>query len=71
MKAPQKTPKDGTRARGYQAAILELLPELKEGVFVAEIKHDPWCALLNGTGPCNCYPDVIVRRLDSGKDYNP
>jgi hypothetical protein len=25
-----------------------------------DVFHDDWCALLNGTGACNCDPDVQV-----------
>ncbi len=25
----------------------------------AMVRHDDWCAMLAGTGPCNCSPDVV------------
>lgn len=30
----------------------------KAGVLVGNIRHDHWCAQLNGIGPCNCAPDI-------------
>lgn len=28
------------------------------GVHHIQVAHDDWCALLRGTGDCNCNPDV-------------
>lgn len=28
------------------------------GVYLVGVAHDDWCALLQGTGPCNCNPIV-------------
>jgi len=27
-------------------------------LYLQKIQHDDWCQLLNGTGPCNCDPDL-------------
>lgn len=44
--------------------LLALAPRLGPGVFVAEVRHDDWCAFLNGCGPCDCNPDIEVQRID-------
>jgi hypothetical protein len=32
---------------------------IKRGkVYSVEVRHDGWCDLLNGRGPCNCEPEV-------------
>ena len=32
---------------------------LKPGqVYVIPVRHDGWCDLLKGIGPCNCVPEV-------------
>ncbi len=31
--------------------------------FTVEVRHDDWCALLAGTGPCNCNPEVCRAKL--------
>ena len=28
------------------------------GVHHIRVAHDEWCAMLRGTGPCNCNPEV-------------
>ena len=66
MKVRQRTPEHASRARGFEAAMLELVlsGEFKAGVsYSVEVRHDEWCSLLNGVGPCDCYPDIEVRRL--------
>ena len=30
------------------------------GLVAIQIRHDDWCAFLNGKGECNCDPDVKV-----------
>ena len=37
--------------------------QLPPGLIVVEIKHDAWCDLINGRGPCNCSPDVQMPPL--------
>jgi len=32
-------------------------------VYTIAVRHDDWCALLAGTGPCNCNPDVDPPKL--------
>jgi hypothetical protein len=32
--------------------------KLKPGVYVIPVRHDGWCDLLAGKGPCNCDPEV-------------
>ena len=27
-------------------------------VYIVSVRHDDWCAVLKGTGPCDCNPDV-------------
>jgi len=42
----------------------KLLRHLKESPLPAgrvshcEVRHDDWCALLKGSGLCNCNPDI-------------
>lgn len=66
MKPRQKTPEHASRTRGFEAAMLELVRagEFKAGVsYVVVVRHDAWCALLAGRGVCDCFPDILVRRL--------
>ncbi|HEY6222940.1 MAG TPA: hypothetical protein VIW26_04100 [Gemmatimonadales bacterium] len=39
-------------------AALELGGHDTNTARLATVRHDAWCALLKGTGPCNCAPDV-------------
>lgn len=41
---------------------------LTEAVTVAEILHDDRCARLQGTGVCNCDPDVRLLSRDVDRD---
>ncbi len=47
---------------GYLDKILKLQRERPilqtAGVHHIEVRHDSWCALLQGTGKCNCHPEV-------------
>jgi hypothetical protein len=45
---------EAARARG------DILPGRAYSV---EVRHDHWCALLAGRGPCNCNPDVLPPSL--------
>ena len=47
----------------WQEELRVLLLELGPGVFVAEVRHDDWCAFLNARGPCNCNPDIEIQRV--------
>lgn len=43
----------------------------KEGagkVLSVTVKHDDWCNLLNGTGGCNCDPDIEFKDLKLGDE---
>lgn len=44
----------------YLRALLKHLQNtpLDPGVHHVEIRHDSWCALLAGEGPCNCDPEI-------------
>lgn len=44
----------------YIDALLKLYAEnaLPVGVCSVTIRHDDWCDLLHGRGPCNCDPEV-------------
>jgi hypothetical protein len=42
----------------------------QRGLIHIEIRHDSWCALLQGRGPCNCNPEVhagpgVQKRYDA------
>jgi len=39
-------------------AALELTGDGPSSARVAIVRHDAWCALLKGSGACNCAPDV-------------
>ena len=49
----------------YLEKILKLNQERpilqQPGVHHIRVAHDEWCALLRGTGPCNCDPGARVR----------
>jgi len=44
----------------YLEQVLEmyLAGERPVGVYAVTVRHDDWCDLLNGRGPCNCDPQV-------------
>jgi hypothetical protein len=50
------------RFPGYLARLLAAhrAGAVPPGVRVVEVRHDAWCALLAGRGPCNCDPEVEV-----------
>lgn len=37
-------------------------------VAVMTLLHDDWCALLSGSGPCDCDPEVLTEEIDDGGD---
>lgn len=49
---------------------LEKSGSLSPGLQLCDIYHDDWCALIAGTGPCNCNPDIVMRSYEEIKD-NP
>jgi hypothetical protein len=58
---------DPVRVSNYLLALADALacgdfrPQPGE-VYAASIHHDDWCAFLAGRGPCDCNPDIEVRR---------
>lgn len=59
------TPDSATRERvSWLDELRALAPELGAGLFDVEVLHDDWCALLTGRGPCDCSPDIVVRRVE-------
>jgi hypothetical protein len=45
----------------YLADVLRVTANLKPGTLQhVEVRHDSWCALLNGRGPCICHPEVVL-----------
>jgi hypothetical protein len=49
----------GPHATGnHLPEVFRLGETLGPGLHHAMILHDDWCALLAGTGPCNCEPIV-------------
>ena len=40
------------------AAARQSIERRGPGIHHVTIYHDDWCALLAGTGPCNCEPEV-------------
>jgi hypothetical protein len=48
------------RSPNYLALLLRMLERepLKSGVTHVTVYHDTWCALLKGTGACNCEPVI-------------
>jgi hypothetical protein len=38
--------------------------ELGPGLYFADVRHDDWCAFLGGRGPCDCNPDIEVKRIE-------
>ena len=50
---------------GYTQKLLDAVKDvqLTPGLHIAHIMHDDWCALLAGTGPCNCNPEVRIPGL--------
>ena len=45
-----------------QARKAQTAGTMPPGLYVTEVRHDGWCALLQGTGPCNCNPEVEAPR---------
>jgi hypothetical protein len=48
----------------WQDELHALMVELGPGLYFADVRHDPWCAFLAGRGPCNCLPDISVKRIE-------
>lgn len=46
----------------YTAKVMELAKQAGVGVQDVDIKHDDWCALLSSGKPCNCDPEVTLRK---------
>ncbi len=48
------------RKKQYKNEILEQIEkaDLKPGLHIIEVRHDSWCALLKGNGPCTCNAEV-------------
>jgi hypothetical protein len=52
------------RQASYLERVMERMRQarlqgrLTPGLHHIEVRHDDWCDLLKGTGPCNCNPDV-------------
>jgi len=47
----------------FHVKILELVEagKLVQGQMSnLDIQHDDWCDRLNGVGPCNCDPEIVV-----------
>ena len=36
--------------------------DLPPGVYSVLVAHDAWCTLLKNRGPCNCNPDIEIKR---------
>jgi hypothetical protein len=56
-----------TDPRGnYMAAVARLAASVPPGTALhVTVRHDEWCALLAGTGPCNCSPELHVEPEDA------
>jgi hypothetical protein len=55
----------------YQAVVARAMAGLpKTGLFDVRINHDDWCSLLisNGTLPCDCEPEVVIRQMSAGPE---
>ena len=47
----------------YLPLVLRAALELQAGAgYRVTVLHDDWCAYLAGTGPCDCDPEIVVRR---------
>jgi hypothetical protein len=56
-------------APNYAAAVLRLLATVPPGTGLdVSVLHDSWCAQLAGTGPCDCAPELLVRRPAGAAD---
>ena len=48
---------------GYHEKLAALAASMNEGgVHLINVMHDDWCAIWKG-GPCDCNPDVEVRKV--------
>ena len=47
---------------GYMRRILGAyrVGAIPPGVADVTVRHDDWCALLAGRGPCDCEPDIEI-----------
>jgi hypothetical protein len=52
----------------YLGKVMELHQKQKAvqqaGLHHIRVSHDDWCALLRGTGECNCNPDVEYTAIE-------
>ena len=58
-----KSKRRNVQIPGYAKKLAELAQDrqlLPGEVYSARIRHDSWCAFLNGRGPCDCDPDVSL-----------
>ena len=46
----------------YTAKVQAFASKMGVGVHEIDVTHDDWCALLRRGMPCNCDPDVSLRR---------
>ena len=54
---------DWAEPGNHMPKILEAMrsnPSLAGGVKHVCVKHDKWCSLLAGRGPCDCDPDIEI-----------
>jgi hypothetical protein len=56
-KRKRGTPKRPQRPR-YLDQVRAAGAQQGPGVYHVEVRHDAWCDLLHGRGPCNCNPTV-------------
>jgi hypothetical protein len=33
-------------------------------IAIMTVLHDDWCALLSGSGPCDCDPEILTEEID-------
>lgn len=47
-----------------KAQILAQNPRLKGKAFCVRVEHDDWCDQINGKGPCNCNPNIVMPKTE-------
>lgn len=50
----------GDAKGGNYESKLYALPDQPPGLYHVHVLHDDWCAMLAGTGPCNCEPEITA-----------
>lgn len=50
-------------------ALAELVGNMRGAQLEATVRHDAWCPLLSGKGPCSCSPELELIGRDG--DGNP